>query len=189
MIYLDNSATTELLPEVRKAMLPYLTEEYGNASSVHALGSHARNALEEAREVIARAVHAEPREIVFTSGGTEANNWAIKSTFFSHLVRGERGATFVVLTSPVEHHAVLEPAQWLTMSDATISFATPDAVGCVSPDAVSDALKKSTSLVTLMMVNNELGSISPIGPISRIIRENSNALIHTDAVQALGKLP
>ena len=186
MIYLDNSATTQLLPEVRAAMEPYLAGEYGNASSVHSLGVRARNALEEAREVIARAIGAESSEIVFTSGGTEANNWAIKSALFSHL-RDSR--PFHIFTSPVEHHSVLEPIEWCAKFGADISYAKPDDVGCITAAGVEASLDDTTSLVSLMMVNNETGNVTDIKSIAEIVRSKSNALIHTDAVQAFGKLP
>lgn len=192
MIYLDNSATTELLPEVRAAMEPYLAGEYGNASSVHTLGVRARNVLEESREAIARAIGAESREIVFTSGGTEANNWAIKSALFARYQEHFAGTTWSdlqVLTSPVEHHSVLEPIEWISKIGATISYAVPDDFGCIPPESVREVVQVDTALVSLMMVNNEVGAISPIAEIAKIVRERSNALLHTDAVQAFGKIP
>jgi cysteine desulfurase len=191
VIYLDNSATTQTLPEVRAAMEPFLADGYGNASSVHSLGTSARNALEEAREVIANAIGAESREIVFTSGGTEANNWAVKSALFKHYEEhfaGKSWSDLEVLTSPIEHHSVLEPIQWMAKVGAHVSYAKPDAVGCVTADAVSAALSENTALVSLMMVNNELGSITNIAAMSPIVHSKGNTFIHTDAVQAFGKM-
>lgn len=192
MIYLDNSASTETLPEVRAAMEPYLTGEYGNASSVHQLGTRARVAIEEARETVAHAIGAEPREIIFTSGGTESNNTAIKGALFAHYAEHFAGKSWQdmgVLSSRVEHDSVLAPIQWMSKIGAKPNFVKTDEFGGVSVEAVSEALAPETAIVSLMMVNNETGAISPIGPISRMIRERSRAVVHADAVQALGKLP
>src|SRR5437660_232970 len=122
MVYLDNAATTPLAPEVLDAMRPFLDEEFGNASSVYRLGSRARVALEEARETIARAIHAEPREIVFTSGGTEANNAAIKGAIFQKLRETKSFQDLGIVTSPTEHHAVLEPIEWFATLGTSVTF-------------------------------------------------------------------
>jgi cysteine desulfurase len=190
MIYLDNSATTPLAPEVLEAMRPYLEGEFGNASSVHALGVRARVALEEARGVIASAINAEPKEIIFTSGGTESNNAAIKGIFFKHYKEhfaGKSWADFEIVTSPTEHHAVLEPIEWASKIGAKLSMVDVNSVGFVSPESVENKLQLSTSLVSIMMVNNEVGTINPISDIAAKVREHSKAIIHTDAVQAFGK--
>jgi len=192
MIYLDNSATTQIAPEVLDAMRPHLEGEFGNASSVHALGVRARVALEEARGVIANAINAEPKEIIFTSGGTESNNAAIKGIFFKHYKEhfaGEPWADFEIVTSPTEHHAVLEPVEWASKIGAKVSMVDVDGVGFVSPESVEKKLRSSTSFVSIMIVNNEVGTINPISEIVLKVREHSKAIIHTDAVQALGKIP
>ncbi|MFI5201913.1 MAG: aminotransferase class V-fold PLP-dependent enzyme, partial [Candidatus Kapaibacterium sp.] len=128
-LYLDNAATTPLAPEVLEAMRPFLEGEFGNASSVYRLGSRARVALEDARDVIARAIHAEPREIVFTSGGTEANNAAIKGAIFQKLRETKSFEGIGIITSPAEHHAVLEPVEWFSKLGAIVSFAGVDEYG------------------------------------------------------------
>ncbi|HZK76727.1 MAG TPA: cysteine desulfurase family protein [Candidatus Kapabacteria bacterium] len=192
MIYLDNAATTPLAPEVLEAMRPFLEGEFGNASSVYRLGSRARVALEEAREVIARAIHAEPREIVFTSGGTEANNAAIKGALFKHYAdhfSGKPWSDLQVLTSPVEHHAVLEPMEWIAKLGASVTYVPVSPFGRVLLESVSERLSSETALVSLMMVNNETGAINPVSEISNIVKSKSKALIHSDAVHALGKIP
>jgi len=191
MTYLDNSATTPLAPEVLAAMQPFLAGEFGNASSVHTLGNHARVALEEARETIARAIHAEPREILFTSGGTESDNTAIKGALFRHYrdhFAGKGWSDMEAMTSHAEHLAVLEPMEWMTKIGAKVSYAPVDSFGGVAPDAVRGGLTDKTSLVSIMMVNNETGTINPIREIAKMVKDNSPALIHSDAVQALGKI-
>lgn len=188
-IYLDNAATTSLAPEVLDAMRPFFEEEFGNASSVYRLGSRARVALEGAREVIARAIHAEPREIVFTSGGTEANNAAIKGAIFQAFREKKSFAQIGIVTSPTEHHAVLEPMEWLSKLGTVVSFASVDEVGRVSPEEIGKLVTTDTVLVSAMLVNNETGTINPIPEIARAVTQNSKALLHTDAVQALGKMP
>jgi len=190
MIYLDNAATTPLAPEVLEAMRPFLGEEFGNASSVHQLGSRARVAIESARETVARAIHAAPREIVFTSGGTEANNAAIKGSLFKHYTdhfSGKPWSELKVLTSSAEHHAVLEPIEWIATLGAVVTFVPVGSFGHVQWN--SDLIADDTALVSLMMVNNETGAINPIAGIANEVKKNSKALVHTDAVQALGKIP
>jgi cysteine desulfurase len=192
VIYLDNSATTPLSPEVLQAMQPYFAGEFGNASSVHTLGAHARVALEQARETIARSIHAEPKEIIFTSGGTESNNAAIKGIFFKHYKEhfgGKPWSDFEIVTSPTEHHAVLEPIEWTSKLGAKISFVRVDPIGRALPESVAQQLTPQTSLVSIMTVNNELGTINPIAEIAAIVREHSSAIIHSDAVQAFGRIP
>ncbi len=189
MIYLDNAATTPLAPEVLEAMRPFFEGEFGNASSVYRLGSRARVALEDARDVIARAIHAEPREIVLTSGGTEADNAAIKGAIFQKLREKKSLQEIGIVTSPAEHHAVLEPIEWFSKLGSVVSFAGVDKYGRVSPDGIAAPIAKDTALVSAMMVNNETGAINPILEITEAVKARSNALVHTDAVQALGKLP
>lgn len=186
MTYLDNSATTALAPEVRDAMQPYLEGEFGNASSVHTLGSRARVALEEARETIARAIHAEPREIVFTSGGTESNNAALKGVLFKKVMDSVSWSELSLLTSRAEHHAILEPSKFLHRLGAHIEYCDVDTYGhcMLTPSSVSGRL----TLASIMMVNNETGAINSIRTMGEAIKAASPALLHTDAVQALGKL-
>ncbi len=186
MTYLDNSATTRLDDRVRAAMEPYLGERFGNASSIHSLGREAHVALEEARSVIAKTIGADSAEIVFTSGGTEANNYAIKGSIFSEIKKGKVFSDLSVLTSPVEHHAVLEPIEFLTSVGVRSFFCDVD----------SDALAKiedipsDLTLASIMYVNNEVGSINDIQNITEKIRLAApNALIHSDGVQAFGKIP
>ncbi len=181
-----------MLPEVRAAMEPYFAGEYGNASSVHQLGRSARTAIEEARETVARVIGAEPREIIFTSGGTESNNTAIKGALFAHYAEHFAGKIWQdmgIVSSEVEHDSVLGPIQWMSKIGAKPNFVKTDEFGGVSVEAVAEALAPETAIVSLMMVNNETGAISPIGPISQMIRERSHAVFHADAVQSLGKLP
>jgi len=188
VIYLDNSATTAIAPEVLEAMLPYLQVEYGNASSVHSLGSKARVALEEARETIARFINAEPREIVFTSGGSESNNAAIKGTLFHAALSNKALSDLHAITSPVEHHAVLEPLEWMSKFGVSISYAPVDEFGRVIVPAAQELFYTKTTLASFMMVNNETGTINPIRDLAEAIKGNSNAIFHSDAVQALGKV-
>jgi cysteine desulfurase len=189
VIYLDNSATTPLAPEVLEAMQPYFAGEFGNASSVYTLGTRARARLEEARETIARSIHAEPREIVFTSGGTESNNAAIQGTAFHHLLAGNAIADFEIITETAEHHAVLQPTEFLQQLGARATYLDVDVSGHVNSEDFERGSTDKTQLVSCMLVNNEVGAINPIQEITRRIKERTSALVHTDAVQALGKIP
>ncbi len=185
MIYLDNSATTRLDDRVRVAMEPYLAGQFGNASSIHSLGREAHVALEEARSTIATAIGADSAEIVFTSGGTEANNYAIKGAIFSEIKKGKVLSELSVLTSPIEHHAVLEPTEFLTSLGVQSYFSGIDNDGTILIDEIPSEL----TLASIMYVNNEIGSINDIRTIAERIRHASpNALIHSDGVQALGKI-
>lgn len=189
MIYLDNSATTKLDDRVRQAMLPYFTEEYGNASSIYDLGRHARIALEEARTTVANAIGAEESEIIFTSGGTEANNHAIKGTVFQAHDKGRRFEELSIVTSAAEHHAVLEPCEFLSSFGVATSKLPVNDRCQVDPAAFASRLSADTTLVSIMSVNNEIGSINPVAEIARRTKELApQALVHTDAVQALGKI-
>ncbi|MEZ4700269.1 MAG: cysteine desulfurase family protein [Rhodothermales bacterium] len=175
--YLDNAATTPLDPAVLEAMMPFLRESYGNASSVHALGRRARFAVEESRETVAGLLGAEPSEIVFTSGATEANNLAIKGA----LGRREGG----LLTALTEHEAVLTPARTLRDAGRAVRFIEPSNGGGVALDAVANALAGDIALVSLMHVNNETGVVNPIAEIAASCRARG-ILVHTDAVQSAG---
>ena len=185
--YLDYAATTPVLDEVVEAMLPYLRSAYGNPSSVYAAGREAKKGLEEARELTAAAIGASPGEIVFTAGGTEADNLALKGGAFR--ARAMRGSGNHVITAAIEHHAVLHSAEWLEKQGFRVTFLPVDSEGVVDLEALASALGPETVLVSLMLANNEVGTLQPVAEASRITHERSRALFHTDAVQALGKVP
>lgn len=192
-VYLDHAATTPLDERVLEAMLPWLREEYGNASSIHTPGQRARVALEDARETVARLLGAGPAEIIFTSGGTESNNAAIRGVFDAAVERHDDGpghsghpARFRVITSAIEHHSVLHSVEHLQRFGVETVFLQPDREGIISPRQVEDALDERTILVSLMHVNNELGSINPIKKIARICRRKG-VPFHVDFVQSAGK--
>ena len=188
MIYLDNSATTPLDPHVAEAMKPYLSSKFGNASSIYSLGREAHIALEDARAFVASAINADPAEIVFTSGGTEANNHAIKGTIFEAVKKGKRFDELSVLTSGSEHHAVLEPITFLESLGVIANRVGVDSIGSVDTSK-KEAAGKNLTLASFMLVNNEVGTINPVKELSSAIRTVSpNVFIHTDAVQALGKI-
>jgi cysteine desulfurase len=185
--YLDYAATTPVLDEVVEAMLPYLRGTFGNPSSVYGVGRDAKKGLEEARERMAAAVGAVPSEIVFTAGGTEADNLALKGGAFR--ARSMRRNGNHIITTAVEHHAVLHSAEWLEKQGFRVTFLPVDAEGVVDLDALASALGPETVLVSIMLANNEVGTLQPLEQALRITREGSRALFHTDAVQALGKVP
>lgn len=184
-IYLDHAATTPVDARVLEAMLPYFSERFGNPSSIYAAGREARAALDQARARLARLLNCQAREIVFTSGGTESDNLAIKGVAFWHLLNG-RGRHIV--TTAFEHHAVLHSAEYLKRFGFEVTLVRPDAQGIVHPDAIAAALRPDTILVSVMTANNEIGTIQPITEIARICRERG-VPFHTDAVQAAGILP
>lgn len=181
-VYLDNSATTKVSDEVVNAMLPYFTEKYGNPSSLHTAGRDAREALETARTQVADAVGANPAEIVFTSGGTEADNIAILGGVLANKKKGNH-----IITSSIEHPAVLETCKHLEKDGFKVTYLPVDSDGFVKLDALEAAITSETILISVMQVNNEIGSIQPIAEIGRIAREKG-IKFHTDAVQALGKV-
>jgi cysteine desulfurase len=178
-IYLDHAATTPMRREALEAMLPYLTGQYGNASSLHSFGRRARAGLDEAHEKVARALGATPREIVFTSGGTEANNLAIKGAAWAGKARGHR-----IITSSVEHHSVGHAVRYLEKFGFEIVELPVDRYGRVDPDDVEAAITSKTILVSVMLANNEVGTIQPISEIAARVRRFKGILLHTDAVQA-----
>lgn len=184
-VYLDNAATTKLSPEVLDAMMPYLTNEYGNASSIYSLGSSAKVAVEKSREIIAKELNAEASEIFFTSGGSEADNWAIKGY---SIFQKRKGKGNHIITSNIEHHAVLHTCEYLEKNGFEITYLDVDENGIVNPIDVQNAIKDTTILVTIMFANNEIGTIEPIKEIGEICKANSIAF-HTDAVQAFGTIP
>ena len=187
MIYLDNHATTRVAPEVLQAMLPYFTEDFGNAASVnHAFGWRAAAAVEKAREQIAQRLNCPADWIVFTSGATEANNLAIKGVALSRSPASRK--TTHVITNAAEHHSVLDVAKRLHRNGVDVTLLPVDRFGQVDPQQVADAIKPETVLVSVMLANNEVGTLNPIEEIGKICRERE-VLLHCDAVQALGKLP
>ena len=182
-IYLDHAATTPLREEALEAMLPYLTDHFGNASSLHAAGRRARQGLDEARERIAAILGAKPREIVFTGGGSEADNLAIKGAAWAASAKGRH-----VVTSAVEHKAVLHACAILERSGFEITVVPVDRYGRVDPEEVEAAINEHTTLVSIMYANNEVGTIQPIAEIGAICRRH-RVMFHTDAIQAGGYLP
>src|SRR6202166_2397917 len=182
-IYFDHNATTPIAPEVLAAMLPYLTEEYGNASSIHAFGQNARGAVEQARSSVAALVGARAADIMFTSGGTESNNHAILGA-----VAAAPGNAKHVITSAVEHVAVLDSCRALAKSGIDLTILPVNREGLVNPEEVQRAIRPETVLITLMLANNEIGTIEPIEEIGQLASEKG-IVFHTDAVQAAGKIP
>ncbi|MBQ2930550.1 MAG: cysteine desulfurase NifS [Clostridia bacterium] len=181
-IYLDNAATTAVSPAVVEAMLPFFTQVYGNASSVHTTGREAKRALEAARRQVAKAIHAAvPQEIYFTAGGSESDNWAIKGVALAR-------RTGHIITTAVEHHAVLHTCQWLEKQGFAVTCLPVDEYGRVTAAQVEKALQPDTILVSVMMANNEVGTVEPIAEIGALCRARG-ILFHTDAVQAVGALP
>ena len=180
-VYFDHAATTPVDERVLEAMTPYFTEHYGNANSPHQLGNNAKVAVEEARETIAEIIGAEPAEIIFTSGGTESDNTAIKGAV-------QATGNSEVITSHLEHHAVLHTAEALKRSGAKPVYVEPDDRGVIQPEQVADAITENTAMVSLMHVNNEIGVINPLKEISDICREHEIPF-HSDTVQSVGKIP
>jgi cysteine desulfurase len=182
-VYLDYAATTPTHPDVVKAMLPYLNDAFGNPSSMHSLGQEARRAVEEARETIAALIGAKNDEIVFTSGGTEADNFALKGVAYANEHRGNH-----IITSSIEHHAVIEPLKLLERQGFKVTYLPVDQYGMVDPQDVRKAVSEKTILISVMHANNEIGTIEPIAEIGRIAKERG-VYLHTDAVQTVGHIP
>src|SRR5512140_2290693 len=178
-VYLDNNATSPVLPEVLDAMLPYSSQEFGNASSIHHHGQQTRAAVERARESVAALLGCRASEIVFTSGGTEADNLAI----FGLAEPGQH-----VISSTIEHHAVLNSCKHLEASGVEVTYVPVDGRGLIDPDDVRRALRANTRLITIMMANNETGVLQPVEEIGKVAAE-ADVYFHTDAVQAAGKVP
>ena len=183
-VYADNAATTRVSQSVLDAMMPYLAEHYGNASSVYSIARTAKRAIEEARGKVAAALGAEPREIYFTSCGTESDNWAIKGTAMKLAAKGKKH----IITSNFEHHAVLHTCEYLEKHGFEVTYLPVDSMGLISPEQVEKAIRPDTALVTIMYANNEIGTIQPIAEIGKICRDKG-VLFHTDAVQAVGNVP
>jgi cysteine desulfurase len=182
-IYLDYAATTPTHPEVVEAMLPYFSDAFGNPSTLYSYGREARKAVEEARSKIARLINAQSEEIVFTSGGTEADNFAIKGAAYANELNGNH-----IITTLVEHHAVLEPCRFLEERGFAVTYLTPDRQGLVAPEDVASAITDKTILISIVHANNEVGTIEPISEIGRLVRERG-LIFHTDAVQTVGHIP
>ena len=182
-VYLDHAATTPLLQEAAAAMLPYMTECYGNPSSLHSFGRAARQACARGRVQVAGLLGAAAAEIFFTSGGSESDNWALKGLAWAHQAQGRH-----IITSSVEHHAVLHACAWLEQQGFTVTYLPVDAAGRVTPESVVQALRPDTILVSIMTANNEVGTLEPIAAIGTLLRERG-ILFHTDAVQAAGHVP
>ena len=180
---MDNAATTPTHPDVVAAMLPYMTESFGNPSSIYRFSNTSRKAIEKSRNQIAQAINCKPDEIYFTSGGTESDNWALKGTAFAHRKKGKH-----IITSAIEHHAILHTCEWLSDQGFEITYLPVDEYGIVSPSSVAAAIREDTILVSIMFANNEIGTIEPIKEIGAVCKEKG-VLFHTDAVQAAGHVP
>ena len=180
--YFDNSATTKLDSEVLKEMLPYMQEEYGNASSIYKLGRNSKKAVEDAREKIVKAINAEPEEIYFTSGGSESDNTAIRGIAYNYKSKGNH-----IITSKIEHPAVLETCKQLEKEGFEVSYIDVDEFGTIKLEELKNAIKDNTILISIMFANNEIGTIEPIEEIGKIAKENG-IYFHTDAVQAIGNV-
>jgi cysteine desulfurase len=183
VIYLDHAATTPLDQEVLQAMLPYLTDNFGSASTLYSLGKDTRRAVEDAREKVAKLIGANPEEIYFTSGGTESDNWAIKGAAFANEKKGNH-----IITTKIEHHAVLETCTWLEKRGFEVTYLPVDSDGMVNPEDVRKAITDKTILISVMHANNEIGTIEPVEEIGKIAKEHG-ILFHTDTVQTVGNIP
>ncbi|MCM1253789.1 MAG: cysteine desulfurase NifS [Clostridium sp.] len=183
LIYLDNAATTKVDHEVYEAMRPYFEEVYANASSIYTFAGTAKKAIEEARKTIAAYLGANPREIYFTGGGSESDNWALKAAVFAQKEKGKH-----IITSKIEHHAVLRTCEYLEKSGYEVTYLNVDGNGIIKLDELKKAIREDTVLISVMFANNEIGTIEPIKEIGAIAHEHG-ILFHTDAVQAYGHLP
>ena len=183
IVYMDHAATTYAAPEVVEAMLPYFSEKFGNPSSVYGIGQENKAAVDEARAKVAAAINAEPNEIYFTAGGTESDNWVLKGFAFANIRKGKH-----IITTAVEHHAILHAAEWLQSQGFEVTYLPVDQYGMVSPADVEKAIRPDTILISVMYANNEVGTIQPIAEIGAIARAHG-IYFHTDAVQAVGHVP
>lgn len=179
-VYMDHAATTFIKPDVAESMIPFLKEHFGNPSSLYSIGIEGKEAIETAREQLAKALGAKPEEIYFTSGGTESDNWAIKGTAFSRRKKGKH-----IITTSIEHHAVLYPCEYLGAQGFDVTYLPVDKYGLVDPAEVEAALREDTILISVMYANNEIGTIEPIQEIGKVAKEH-DVLFHTDAVQVIG---
>ena len=182
-IYMDHAATTDMLPQVRKAMDPYLMDEYGNASTAYGMGQRAQKAMEDAREKIAYRLDAHPEEIFFTSGGSESDNWVVKNVAGAKKEQGKH-----IITSQIEHHAILRSCEYLESLGYDVTYLPVDDYGVVDPKELKDTIRADTTLVSIMTGNNEIGTIEPITELGAIAK-SKGVDFHTDAVQAVGQIP
>ena len=183
MIYLDNAATTKPVPEAVEAMLPYLTEYYGNPSSIYSFSDHTKNIIRDTRDYIAESLHAKSEEIYFTAGGSESDNWALKATAEAYASKGKH-----IITSKIEHHAVLHACQHLEKQGYEVTYVGVDENGILNMEELKAAIREDTILISIMFANNEIGTIQPIKEIGALAREHG-ILFHTDAVQAYAQIP
>ena len=183
LIYLDNAATTKVDHEVFEAMKPYFEEVYGNASSMYSFAGKARKAVDDAREVIADYLGAKAREIYFTAGGSESDNWALKAVAFAKKEKGKH-----IITSKIEHHAILHTCEYLEKNGFEVTYLDVDEHGLVSIEKLKQAIREDTILISIMFANNEIGTIEPIKEIGKVAHEHG-IVFHTDAVQAYGHVP
>ena len=183
LIYLDNAATTKVDHEVFEAMKPYFEEVYGNASSMYSFAGKARKAVDDAREVIADYLGAKAREIYFTAGGSESDNWALKAVAFAKKEKGKH-----IITSKIEHHAILHTCEYLEKNGFEVTYLDVDEHGLVSIEKLKQAIREDTILISIMFANNEIGTIEPIKEIGAVAHEHG-IVFHTDAVQAYGHVP
>lgn len=183
-VYVDNSATTPVAPFVLDAMLPYFKEGFGNPSSLYSMAREAKEAIEKAREQVAKAINADKDEIFFTSCGTESDNWALKGVASANLKKGKKH----IITSNIEHHAILHTCKALERKGYEVTYIPVNSDGLVDPEDVKNAIREDTCLVSIMYANNEIGTIQPIAEIGKICREK-NVTFHTDAVQAVCNIP
>ncbi len=182
-IYFDNAASTKVDSKVLKAMLPYFSEEYGNASSVHQVGQRARQALEKSRGIIAKEINAKRNEIIFTSGGTESNNFALKGLFFENFPKKNH-----IITSKIEHDCILNSCKWLETQGAKVTYLNVDEKGFINLEELKNSITEKTFLVSIMHANNEIGTIQDLETIGKICKEKK-VLFHTDACQSFTKVP
>lgn len=183
IIYLDNGATTKIKTEVLNEMMPYLTTEYGNASSLYSIGRKSKKAIEKARKQVAELINCKPYEIYFTGSGSESDNTALKGFAYTNRGKGNH-----IITSKIEHHAILETCETLERQGFEISYINVDENGIIKLDELKNAIRPSTILISVMAANNEIGTIEPIEEIARIAHKH-NITFHTDAVQAIGNMP
>lgn len=183
MIYLDNAATTKTAPEVVEAMLPYFTENYGNPSTIYGLGASSKQAVNDARQVLADALGCKVQEIYFTAGGSESDNWALKATAEAYANKGKH-----IITSKIEHHAILHTCEYLEKQGFEVTYLDVDDKGMVRIEDLKAAIRPDTILISIMFANNEIGTIEPIAEIGAVAKEHG-VLFHTDAVQAFGQVP
>ena len=183
LIYLDNAATTQVYPEVVRAMEPYFTEYYGNPSAIYTFASEANKAVDAARETIANALNAEKQDIYFTGGGSESDNWALKAAVEAYANKGKH-----IITTKIEHHAILHTCEYLEKQGCEVTYLDVDENGLVKLDELEAAIRPDTILISVMMANNEIGTIEPVKEIGEIAKKHG-VLFHTDAVQAFGHVP